>query len=70
MLHLQKIVRGPLNVFADLVAMSGPIKKRPQDEHVQRALKKVARCCVCFAIEDIRPSMATIVDIRPSIVKR
>jgi hypothetical protein len=39
-LHLQKVIRGPLNVLADLVAMRRPVEKCPQDEHVQRALKK------------------------------
>jgi hypothetical protein len=33
-LHLQELVRRPLNVLADLMAVSGAIKKRPQDEHV------------------------------------
>jgi hypothetical protein len=33
-LHLQKLVRGSLDVFADLMAVSGTIEKRPQDEHV------------------------------------
>jgi hypothetical protein len=40
-LHLQKIIRGPLNVLADLVAMSRAIKKSSQDQHVKGALKKV-----------------------------
>jgi hypothetical protein len=40
-LHLEKIVRGPLNMLADLVTMSRTIKKRSQNQHVQRALKKV-----------------------------
>jgi hypothetical protein len=40
-LHLKKIVCGPLNVFADLVAMPRPIKKRSQDQHVKRALQQI-----------------------------
>jgi predicted aminopeptidase len=41
MLHLQKLVRGALNVLADLVPVSRAIKKSSQDQHVQRALEKV-----------------------------
>jgi hypothetical protein len=41
MLHLEKIVRSSLNVLADLVAMSGAIKKSSQYQHVKGALKKV-----------------------------
>ncbi len=33
-LHLKEIVRGPLNVLVDLVTMSKPVEKCPQDEHV------------------------------------
>ncbi len=40
MLHLQKFICGPLNVLPDLVTMSRPIEKRPQDEHVQRSLEE------------------------------
>jgi hypothetical protein len=40
-LHLQKVVRGPLNVFSDLVTVSGTVKKSAQDKHVQRALKQI-----------------------------
>jgi hypothetical protein len=40
-LHLEKIIRGPLNILADLVAVSRTIKKSSQDQHVQGALKKV-----------------------------
>src|ERR1700730_2665955 len=31
-LHLQNVIRGPLNVLADLVAMRRPVEKCPQDE--------------------------------------
>jgi hypothetical protein len=47
-LHLQKLVRGPLNVLADLMAMSRSIKKRPQDEHVKRALEKARALWLCL----------------------
>jgi hypothetical protein len=40
-LRLEKIIRGPLNMLADLVAMSRTIKKSSQDQHVKGALKKV-----------------------------
>jgi hypothetical protein len=40
MLHLQELIRGPLNVLADLVTMSRSIEKGPQDEHVKRSLKE------------------------------
>ena len=40
MLHLQEIVRGPLDMLVDLMTMRGSIKKRSQDEHVKRALEK------------------------------
>jgi hypothetical protein len=40
-LHLEKIIRGPLNMFADLVSVRRTIKKSSQDQHVKGALKKV-----------------------------
>jgi hypothetical protein len=39
-LHLQKVIGGPLNVFANPMTMGWTIEKRPQDEHVKRALEK------------------------------
>ena len=57
MLHLQNIVRGSLDVLADLMTMSGAIKKGPQDEHVKRSLKKAYSFLFCFPIEDILPSI-------------
>jgi len=39
MLHLQEFICSSLNVLPDLMAVSWSIKKRPQDEHVERALK-------------------------------
>jgi hypothetical protein len=41
MLHLKKVVCGPLNVLADLVAVRRSIKERSQDEHVKRALQQI-----------------------------
>ncbi len=46
MLHLQKIVGGPLNVFSDLVPMRRPVEKRAQNEHVQGALEQAPWWCV------------------------
>jgi hypothetical protein len=40
-LHLEEIIRGPLYVLPDLVAMSRTVKKSSQDQHVKGALKKV-----------------------------
>jgi hypothetical protein len=40
-LHLEKIVRGALNMLADLVTVSRTIKKSSQDQHVKGALQKV-----------------------------
>ena len=40
MLHLQELIRSPLNVLPDLVTVGGSIKKRPQDEHVKRSLEE------------------------------
>jgi hypothetical protein len=47
-LHLQEVVGGPLNVLADLVTMSWPVKKRSQDEHVERALEKTRAPLLCL----------------------
>jgi hypothetical protein len=38
-LHLQKFVGGSLNMFSDWMTVRGPIKQRPQDQLVQRALQ-------------------------------
>jgi hypothetical protein len=70
MLHLKEVIGGPLDVLADLVPVSRTIKKRPQDEHVQRALKKTST--LLFRILHGRQStldMAMMVDTRLSIVK-
>src|SRR6185312_5436587 len=40
-LHLQKIVRGSLDMLPNLVAVGGAMQQRPQDEHVQRSLKQL-----------------------------
>jgi hypothetical protein len=55
MLHLQEIIRGPLNVFANLMAMRRPIKKRSQDKHVQRALQQI-RPLLCLLFSHRRRS--------------
>src|SRR5271163_1171128 len=66
MLHLQEIVRGPLNMLSDLVPMSSSIKKSPQDEHVQRALKKSVSF---FHGRHSTFNLLAMVDTRPPIVK-
>jgi hypothetical protein len=37
-LHLEELVRSPLNVFADLVTVSRATSEGPQYEHVQGSL--------------------------------
>ena len=39
-LHLQEFIRGPLNVLADLVTVSGSVEKCPQNKHVKRSLEE------------------------------
>ena len=58
-LHLEKIIRGPLNMLADLVTVSRTIKKGfLQDQHVRGALEeRFARSGVCLVMEDIRLSI-------------
>ena len=40
MLDLEHLIAGSLNVFRDLVSMSGTQHQRPQDQHVQRSLQQ------------------------------
>jgi hypothetical protein len=70
MLRRQEAVRGPLNMFANLMAVCQSIKKRSQDKHVQRAVQQIRPLLHLFlVIEDVRPSMGRMVDVRPWIVK-
>jgi hypothetical protein len=55
-LHLQEVVRGPLNMLTNLMTMSRSIKKCSQDEHVKRAMEKSDPLLCLFSMEDIRPS--------------
>jgi hypothetical protein len=65
-LHLQRIVCGPLNVLADRMAVSMSTKKRPQDELVESALKKTNT--LLFQICHGRQSTLNVrVDARPSL---
>ena len=41
MLHLEKIVRRPLDILADLVPVHRPVQQRSQNQHVQRALQQI-----------------------------
>jgi hypothetical protein len=69
-LHLQKLVRGPLNVLADLVTVSRSVKKRSQDEHVKRALQNARALLLCLLRHRRRSTLdfASMVDARPSLV--
>jgi hypothetical protein len=69
-LHLQEVVRGPLNMLSDLMAVSGAIQKRPQDEHVKRALEKTCSLlCLFIHRRQSTSNLKVMVDIRLSIVK-
>ncbi|GGG66403.1 hypothetical protein GCM10011585_05310 [Edaphobacter dinghuensis] len=70
MLHLQKVIRGSLDMLPYLVTVCGPIQKRPQNKHVQRALEQV--CALRCLFRHRRQSTLDItarVDIRLSTVK-
>ncbi len=67
MLHLQKIIRGSLNVLADVAAVRRSIEKRPQDQHVQRALKEI-RVLLLFFSGHRRHSTTDIADSRTSTI--
>jgi hypothetical protein len=70
-LHLQEFIRGPLNVLANLMAVSRSIEKRPQDKHVERSLEEPDPLLRLFlhrrqsALE-----LIMMVDIRLLVVKR
>src|SRR6202041_2797764 len=66
-LHLQKIVGGPLNVLADLMAMSRSIEKRSQDEHVKSALEKARALLLCL-LRHKRQSTLNLADGRCSTI--
>lgn len=70
MLHLEELIRCSLNVLSDLVTMSGSIKKRPQDEHVQGSLENTnpLLCRFCHRRQSTL-DLAMIVGIRLSTVK-
>jgi hypothetical protein len=70
-LHLKKVVCGPLNVLADLVAVRRTVQKGSQDEHVQRALEKARARLLCLFHHGRQSTLnlATMVDIRLSLVK-
>src|SRR3984893_18766804 len=68
-LHLQELIRSPLNVLPDLVTVSRSVEKRPQDEHVQRSLEEPDS--LLRLLRHRRHStlnLATMVDTRLSIV--
>lgn len=64
-LHLQEIIGGPLNVFADFVAVSWAKKKSSQNEHVQSSLEYVgALRWICWHGRDSTSGWNAMVDIR------
>jgi hypothetical protein len=71
-LHLQKIVRGPLNVLPNLMTMGRSMKEGPQDEHVKGALEKACSLLLYLFIHRRHSTLdlAMMVGIRLSIVKR
>jgi hypothetical protein len=70
-LHLQEVVRGSLDVPSNLVTVSGAVKECSQNEHVKRALEDGrALLCLFRNRRDSTLDMVTIVDTRPSVVKR
>jgi hypothetical protein len=70
-LHLQEFIRSPLNLLTDLVTVSSSVKKRPQDEHVQRSLEEAGSLLRLLGHRRHSTlSLATMVDIRLSIVNR
>jgi hypothetical protein len=38
-LHLQKFIRGPLNMLPDLMTVGSSMEKGSQNEHVKRSLE-------------------------------
>ena len=71
MLHLQEFIRSPLNVLPDLMTVSRSVEKRPQDQHVQRSLQEpYPLLCLFRHRRRSTLDLATMVDIRLSIVKR
>jgi len=68
-LQLQEFIRSPLNVLSDLVTVSRPIEKRPQDEHVQRSLEDPDPLLRLLRHRRYSTlNLATMVDARLSIV--
>ena len=70
MLHLQEVIRGPLNVLIALMTVSRSIEKRPKDEHVEDSLKEPAPLrCAFLHRRHSTVDLLAMVDIRLSIVK-
>src|ERR1700739_1631089 len=69
-LHLEKIVRRPLYVLADLMTVSRAIEEGPQYEHVQGPLEKsYALLCLFFHRRHSTLNLKLMVDLRLSIFK-
>jgi transcription elongation factor GreB len=68
-LHLQKIMRGSLDMLANLVPVGRTVKKCSENQHVQRALEKIRSLLhLSRHGRQSTPDLRAIVDIRPSIV--
>ena len=69
-LHLQELIRGPLNVLPDLVTVGRSTEKGPQDEHVKRSLKEAdPLLCLFRHRRHSTLNLAMMVGTRPSFVK-
>src|SRR3984885_10156490 len=69
-LHLQEVIRRPLNVLSDLMTMCRSMQKRSQDEHVESPLEKSGSLLYLFRHRrQSTLSLTTMVDTRQSNVK-
>ena len=66
-LHLQHVRRSTLNVFCDLMAMSGAEEERAQNEHIERALQECGLFDSVSRLHDSRHPTLRMVDARPSV---
>src|SRR5260370_36484278 len=66
-LHLQHVLRSTLNMFRDLMAMSGAEEDREQNEHIERALQECRLFDSVSGLHDRSHSTVRMVDARPSV---
>src|SRR5260370_2399026 len=67
LLHLQHVLRSTLNMFCDLMAISGAEEERAQNEHIERALQECGLFDSVSGLHDSRHSPLRMVDARPSV---